>query len=220
MSILATKELADCEATIERGMKSFVEVGNALAKIRADKLYHIDRGGEYETFEQYVGARWGWDRRRAYQLMDAAGVVDDVNNCSHAIPENEGQARELVKLEEPEERRAAWKEAVETAPNGKVTAAHVREVVNKKTGEVIDPADIEVVKVKDLGPTPQQRSHDDPARQWYEVLHRVLVVLNSIRDHGGIKKLSARWGKAEKQSNIAEMRRIASRLEECANELE
>lgn len=216
MSALATQQLSDCESRIERNLQGFYEVGKALAEIRDERLYHIDYGGDFETFEKYVKSRWGWDRIRAYQLIEAAEVNADVNHGLH----NERQARELSKLDTPEERREAWKEAVETAPEGKPTAAHVREVVNKRTGEVIDPEDIEVVKVKDLGPSPQQRSHENPARRWAELLHHAYVLMNSIRDIGGMKKLSAKWSAADKQTNLKEIRKLISRLEEYATELE
>lgn len=48
------------------------------------------------------------------------------------IPER--QLRPLAKLE-PEQQREAWKKAIETAPDGKVTAKHITEVVMEVTGE-------------------------------------------------------------------------------------
>ena len=48
------------------------------------------------------------------------------------IPER--QIRPLARLE-PEQQRTAWQKAVETAPEGKVTAAHVSKVVKEITGE-------------------------------------------------------------------------------------
>jgi hypothetical protein len=44
------------------------------------------------------------------------------------IPANERQARPLTELE-PEAQRLAWEVVIETAPQGKVTAAHVKSVV-------------------------------------------------------------------------------------------
>ena len=49
------------------------------------------------------------------------------------LPRTESQARPLISLP-PDEQIAAWQEAVETAPNGKVTAAHVAEVVERRNG--------------------------------------------------------------------------------------
>lgn len=118
--------LTEAETTIERGLNTFVEVGNALAEIRDGKLYRQT----YNTFEDYCQQRWNIERRRAYQLMEAASVVVNVQNFSQVVPSNDAQARPLARLQ-PTEQIAAWREAVETAPNGKVTAAHVERVVQE-----------------------------------------------------------------------------------------
>ena len=69
-----------------------------------------------------LGGSWESDRG-AIQLMDASKVIDNVHNCEQ-IPQTESQARPLVSLPS-DQQREAWQEAVETAPEGKVTAAHV-----------------------------------------------------------------------------------------------
>lgn len=77
-------ELQQHERTIEQGLKTFVDVGNALLAIRDKRLY---RKSPPITFEEYCQERWSLERRRAYQLIDAAVVVnnitDDVKNFSH-----------------------------------------------------------------------------------------------------------------------------------------
>ena len=118
---------AQLEATIERGMQTFVEVGLALMEIRDGRLYRA----EFGTFEEYCQERWGWTRMRASQLIAAAVVVENVNNCLQ-IPATESQARPLAALP-PAQQREAWREAVDTAPNGKITAAHVQAVVDRMT---------------------------------------------------------------------------------------
>ena len=120
------RRLAYCEALIEQGIKTFVDVGNALAEVRDDRLYR----GTHGTFEDYCRDMWGMERRRAYQLMEAAAVVSNVKNFAQIQPANDAQARPLARLE-PAEQIAAWEMAVETAPNGKVTAAHVAATVKR-----------------------------------------------------------------------------------------
>jgi hypothetical protein len=120
--------LAHYERIIERGLDTFVEVGMALLEIRDGKLYQ-QKG--YKTFEQYCRERFQLERRHAYRLMDAAEVVENVSNWTQIVPATESQARPLTSLPR-EEQPAAWQEAVETAPNGKVTAAHVQEVVDSR----------------------------------------------------------------------------------------
>lgn len=129
LTVIEETRLRENEAIIERGLNTFVDVGNALAEIRDGKLYRQT----HSTFEEYCRDRWNIERRQAYRLMDAAAVVSNVSNWTQIAPAVESQARPLTRLE-PDEQIAAWQEAVETAPNGKVTAAHVAEVVERRSG--------------------------------------------------------------------------------------
>ncbi len=45
-----------CEAEIEEGKAAFIAVGNALARIKAEKLYR----GTHGTFEAYCQDRWSF----------------------------------------------------------------------------------------------------------------------------------------------------------------
>ncbi len=131
LTVTEQNQLESYEAVIERGLHTFVEVGNALAAIRDDerKLYRA-----YGTFEDYCRLRWGFARLTDYQFIHAAAVAENVRHGAQIEPpQNERQARPLTRLE-PDEQIAAWQEAVETAPNGKVTAAHVAEVVERRNG--------------------------------------------------------------------------------------
>ena len=116
------------EATIAHGFQSFMDVGKALQEIRDCKLYRNTHG----TFEEYCEDRWGISASRARQLVGAFGAMVDIKSVTNVtlLPQNEGQVRPLVSLE-PEQRAAAWQEAVETATNGKVTGEHVERVVAK-----------------------------------------------------------------------------------------
>lgn len=88
MSEITTKELTKpeaarlvtCEKTIERGINTFVEVGQALAEIRDAKLYRAS----HKTFEAYCDEKWKFSRQRAYQLIDQAKVVRAVANAAGA----------------------------------------------------------------------------------------------------------------------------------------
>ena len=141
-----TQSLAHYEAIIERGLKTFVEVGNALLAIRDSRLYCKD----YATFEDYCQKRWGMDRTYAHRTIDAAKVMRNLlsmgnisapmtlSNSQYTItvkPVNERQVRPLTRLESPEQQREAWQRAVETAPNGKPTGEHVKRIVLEMTRE-------------------------------------------------------------------------------------
>lgn len=123
---------AQLEATIERGLQTFVEVGLALMEIREAALYR-----PAQTFEEYCRDRFGMERAHAYRLIDAAVVVENVSNWRQIkAPANEAQARPLTALE-PDQQREAWERVLETAPNGKITAALVtqaaKEIRQEKT---------------------------------------------------------------------------------------
>jgi len=137
-------ELAQYEATIERGIGTFMEVGTALLAIREGRLYR----DQYGTFEDYCRERWGFHRSRAYQLMDAAQIALNVSTIVDTKPITESELRPLRTLE-PEQQRAAWQRAVETAPESGITAGHVRRVVDEMTrpesddGELLVNPDLE-----------------------------------------------------------------------------
>jgi hypothetical protein len=97
-----TDRLVELERAVDRGLQTFVEVGQALAEIRERKLYRAS----HDTFERYCRERWGFTRRRALQFIDAAAVTTLVVNAGLPAPTHEAQARELVPLrkrpDEPE----------------------------------------------------------------------------------------------------------------------
>ena len=136
MELAITKnsaELEQLEGVIERGLSTFYEVGRALMRIRDEQLYEKVRG--IATFESYCSERWGMSRMHAHRLIDSCMVVDNVTDRLQKHPAiNLEQTRPLARLE-PAQQREAWQKAVETAPEGKVTAAHVSKVVKEITGE-------------------------------------------------------------------------------------
>lgn len=136
LTITEQASLERYERVIEKGLASFYEVGSALLTIRDSKLYR----GTHGTFEAYCQDRWHLERRRAYQLMDAAVVTENVKNFTQIPPATESQTIPLSKLP-PDKQREAWQQAVDTAPDGKVTAAHVASVVKGMT-ETEKPARI------------------------------------------------------------------------------
>lgn len=123
------QELAAYEMAIRDGLDAFYRVGSALAAIRDKRLYRA----EFATFEDYCRDKWAISRQRAYQLIDANDVMDNLSTIVDK-PSTESQARELAPLnDQPELQRQVWQQVIETAPEGKVTAAHVREVVEQMT---------------------------------------------------------------------------------------
>ncbi len=72
-------------------------------------------------------------RDYAYKQIAASQVRQIVYHGIQS-PTNERQARPLTKLDTPEQQREAWQKAVETAPEGRVTAHHVEKVVREMEG--------------------------------------------------------------------------------------
>ena len=155
LTVAEREFLDDCEATISRGLMTFVEVGQALIDIRDNRLYRAT----HAAFEDYCVDRWGFTFQHAGRLIDAATITQlistpigvEINNEPpvDAVPANEAQARPLAKLlphpmAEPEDKAAAeekiretWNEAVETAPRDaegkpKVTAKHVETTLTRR----------------------------------------------------------------------------------------
>lgn len=117
--------LADCEQRIERGLKTFIDVGQALAEIRDSRLYK----GTHNTFEEYLEQRWQMSRSYAHRMIAAAEVALPIGNAGLPTPSTESQARELAKMPEAE-RADAWRTAVERT--GKPTAAVVKQVAEDR----------------------------------------------------------------------------------------
>lgn len=124
--------LAELEQTIERGLSTFVEVGQALIEIRDNRLYR----DSHETFQSYLSQRWRMSRGRAYQLMDGAvvsGLVDALVSTTVDIRPTERAAREMAPLlrEEAGLIPEVWEESVRRS-DGQPTAETVREVVAER----------------------------------------------------------------------------------------
>jgi hypothetical protein len=130
-------ELERCETIIERGLRTFFEVGTALLRIRELRLYRA----EYATFEDYCQERWEMGRRYVNQIIAASQVRENLGAMApKQLPENERQARPLARLE-PEGQRAAWQQVLDSAAaEGRITAAHVEQVVKEMLGQSAAPA--------------------------------------------------------------------------------
>lgn len=79
-----TAELERLEGIIRRNQQSFYEIGSALREIRDKGLYRDVKG--YDTFEEYCRKEWDFSRPRAYQLIEAVTVKDNLSTTVD-IPE-------------------------------------------------------------------------------------------------------------------------------------
>jgi len=96
--------LAECEAIIERGRDTFIEVGNALLRIREERLYRA----EFGTFQEYCEAKWGMSKTHANRLIDAAEIAENLTPTG-VTPSSERAARPLKSLPPRVQRRRGRK---------------------------------------------------------------------------------------------------------------
>lgn len=156
--------------------------GAVLARLRTDSIRAHLNGARELILESYEARDWdtlgygSWrewattefpqHQRYLYYQLEAAQVEREICTTVQigSIPER--QLRPLTALDSPELRRVAWEEAVETAPNGKVTAAHVEAVVERH-----------------LAPSPMAVHYSSETPEWYtppEIIARVVTLFGII----------------------------------------
>lgn len=113
------KRLKELEGVVQRSIKAFVDVGQALQEIRDSRLYRQT----HKTFEDYLEDRWGMKRRTGYAYIAGASVALNVPTSAQ-IPLS--KSVELARLEPEEQRRI-----VVEAPVEDLTVAEVRREVRK-----------------------------------------------------------------------------------------
>jgi hypothetical protein len=116
-----------CEAILALGWQSVLDMGQALAQIRDERLYR----DEFGTFEDYCRRKWEYSRRQVDRWISAAQVVARLRpNWSHRLPNNESQLRPLVSLT-PEQAESVWKRVTERAVARRISAHLVRRVLKE-----------------------------------------------------------------------------------------
>lgn len=133
------------------------------------KLLELYEGGAhivlgYSSWGGYFKAEFGQDKNQAYRVLNSARVMRELESPKdkeHRNPVqfpigdsrpsklNESQARELVPLlDEPDQLREAWSEAVKRT-DGTPTASAVREVVQEQHPKSIYEAITSYVSTED-----------------------------------------------------------------------
>ena len=163
ITLTESKRFVELEKTIERGKKTFVEVGTALAEIRDSKLYRCD----FDTFDQYCKDKWGWDRTYSHRLIDAAGVVKMLP-IGNKI-QTESQARQLAKVEP--ERRVEVLEKASAKAESEDRPMTARDILESNEPE---PPHIEV-EAEPIAPVIEPN-----VTEYYSRLEK--VVLDAVRD--------------------------------------
>jgi ParB family chromosome partitioning protein len=142
LNIDESHELERCEVVIKQGLKTFIEVGEALFIIRDKRLYRR----EFNTFEDYCQEKWALGKRYVNQLIQASEVISNLGAMAPILPESERQVRPLTSLE-PEIQKEVWKEVVKQSEETRqpITAIKVHEIA-----EQWKPLNQEVKEAKEM----------------------------------------------------------------------
>ena len=130
---------------------AFYLAGMALQQLRDLRLYR----STHRSFQEYCQERFEYTRRRSYQLIDAARVVDNLRSQSeqivHIFPTKEAQVRPLSALP-PSQQVEAWQQAVSHGGGKVPTASMVKKVVQQFQEPLPNPhfpQEVCVIKAKD-----------------------------------------------------------------------
>lgn len=166
--------LAAQEAVIARGLQTFYDVGTALTTIRDGRLYR----GDFGTFEDYCQSRWNMTRQHANRLVASAEVLRNLEPIGSTLPASESQARPLAQLP-PDQQAPAWRRVVETAPEGRITAAHVAQTV-----EYFRPAPPSPFRAAVAQAVEEDGSYRENVlmEQYHAVTQRLLAAASTGRD--------------------------------------
>jgi len=137
-------KLKQCESVIKAGLSTFLNVGQALATIRDNRLYRA----KYDSFERYCKSVWDLSKGYAYKQingyetvtlleseMSPIGDISDEESPDEKpkiLPINEAQTRPLTKLKKPEDQIAAWDIVLKRLNSGeRLTAALIAKAVKE-----------------------------------------------------------------------------------------
>ena len=114
------------ERQIEEGEAAFVRMGQALRRIRDEKLY------DQPSFKAYCEERWKWGREHAYFLMQAAqnyAIVAESKTVD-VLP-MQGRQMRAIHAAPDEQKPAVWDRAVEIAGGEQPTSMQVTQAVEE-----------------------------------------------------------------------------------------
>ena len=126
VNLMTETEARKCVEEIKRGVLNI--------RVRLLELYEREgwRALGYGNWRDCVTVEFDQSQSYLYRQLEAAQVERNISPIGEIGIFLESHARPLTSLE-PEQQREAWALAVETAPEGKVTGAHVQKIVDELT---------------------------------------------------------------------------------------
>ncbi len=137
---MTADEARQCANEIKAGIN---DVGKRLLQLYEGEGWKVLG---YDTWRECAQIEFGFKKTHVYQLLEFAEVTRNIEFSAIAenlmLPQTESVARPLTRLE-PEEQPIVWQRAVDSAPNGKITAAHVQSVKDEyeKAKRITEPSD-------------------------------------------------------------------------------
>lgn len=113
---IGMKNLQSLEDQVTSGLRPgselAFEIGKSLGEIRDRKLY---KESGYRSFAKYTEETFGITRARAYHLISAARVIEDLRShfSESELPKNESVVRPLMKFQS-KELIEVWRAVLET----------------------------------------------------------------------------------------------------------
>lgn len=218
------RSLAEYEAIIERGLPTFIEVGQALAGIRDGRLYCESHG----TFEDYCQERWGFTARYANMQIEAAGTVKAIAETGTIVPiVSESQARALGQIVKQLGPGAAAEILEEAAATGKVTASGITEAAKRRADALaptpISPEEIarqQAVELRNRERAEQERrekANRENAEYRNLQWHQALANIEGWHHPVALRELKSYYAPLVYDYTAADMHRIADLLHDIAN---
>jgi hypothetical protein len=131
LSVKESDRLSEFERILSKGLRTFFEIGEALHRIRAEKLFRAT----HHDFASYCQQRWGIGRTYAWRVIGAAERLKLLPSSENVTrPTTEFEIRPFLKLK-PEEFPKAWREAIRRTENGNTTTGAVKEIIAEMSGD-------------------------------------------------------------------------------------
>ncbi len=218
---LTKKELALREKLEEKIFSTvrtfYIELGEALYELKENRLYK----STHRCFDDYSREVLDMAKRHADRYVQAFGVVKNLspigaengtnwsqNHPALPLPKNESQARALAGLS-PEDQREVWQQAIETAPEGKITAAHVRKTVRTLKGEQLKKT---VEKAKDLAGKEKRGRAENKERISDEFKEAFTVFLDAVQT-----EIDSNWKTTDRLTVVNHLDAIRGAISENGN---
>ena len=113
------------ERKIDKTRKGFYETGKSLKEIRDSRLY---KTALFSRFELYTKDRFDIGKSKAYRLINACDVIDNLSPIGDRVPSNEAQVRPFTRFKK-EEQQIIWSRFLATGVE--VNALEINKFIKK-----------------------------------------------------------------------------------------